>query len=99
MNKVKFIASSKALLSVMKQLDSIVEESIDIIAARKLNHIKFKGTEISLNCELSNDFIGTLYAKTITSFIKHLKLIDEQPVTLEIEDSDLFNIKICEMYV
>lgn len=95
MNKI--ITNSKYFL---KQLESTVIhpfESIPMVAVKKESLLCFGF--IKIDCECQNDFELPFYKKSMKSLIKHLRLIEEQPITLQFTDSETFNVKICEMIV
>lgn len=97
MNKI--ITNSKYFL---KQLIIIKNghtgESIEMSANKKAAIVSF-GYLVNSNIECQNDFVIQFYRNPMLRLIKHLELIDEQPITLQFSDSELFNVKICEMIV
>lgn len=97
MNKI--ITNSKYFLKQLTIVkNGFTGNAIEIIADKKKSVIAF-GYLVNSSVECQNDFTVNLYRKNIINLIKHLKLIEEQPITLQFEDSELFNVKICEMVV
>ena len=99
MNKVIF--SSKFLLKKLSFLQHEDCDEFTMIANQKVGAISIsvEGEDITLFCEPQNDFELTLYSKSIDALVKILSAIEEQPVTLQFNDSENFNINIIEMTV
>jgi len=95
MNKI--ITNSKFFLKQLKATIKHPFESLTIYASKKDASIKFG--LIRIDCECQNDFQVPFYKKSMKNLISHLELIEEQPITLQFDDSELFNVKICEMTV
>ena len=73
-------------------------DDLEMIADKKENTISF-GYLVNTGCYVMNNFSVKLYKNTIDRLIRHLWLIEQQPITLQFNDSGLFNVKICEMVV
>lgn len=95
MNKI--ITNSRYFLKQLEVIDKFQFVSVQMFASKKDTRLEFD--IIKMDCECQNDFELPLYKKSITKLIKHLRLIEEQPITLQFTDSELFNVKICEMIV
>lgn len=95
MNKI--ITNSKYFLKQLEVIDKFNFVSVKMIASKKETKLEFD--IVKMECECQNDFEIPFYKKSITNLIKHLRLIEEQPITLQFTDSELFNVKICEMIV
>lgn len=110
----KIIASRRDLLHCLEQvllraLEYPVELSLKmnypnpkdfIIKKNYTSGVLTFGDDIeSLNCEASNSFKCNLYKEPMFRLIRVLSVAEEQPVTLSFEDSETFNIKICELFI
>jgi len=93
MNKI--IVSSTNFLARIRVIETTNYGSWEMVASKEglsIGSFKFE-------CHCQNDFKVTIYRRSLTKLIKILRQIEEQPITLQFEDSELFNIKICEMTI
>lgn len=95
MNKI--IINSKYFLKQLERIEKTQFVSVKMFASKKESIVEFD--IVKMACECQNDFELQLYKKSVTNLIKHLRLIEEQPITLQFSDSETFNVKICEMFV
>lgn len=95
MNRV--IVSSSHILKKLTELNKINFYYLILVASKKEHTITID--DKTIDCEVENDFTVWVYKKKVASLINHLRLIEDQPVTLYFKDSETFNIKICEMYI
>lgn len=92
----KVIISSSHFLSVLLRVNDKVEEIINVIGSGDC--LIFKNIGIKAEC-LSDVFQIPLYKSTIRKLLKILMLLEDQPITLKFEDSEIFNVTILSAIV
>ncbi len=95
----KIIISSLSIRNFLTDLLKYypVDKSFDLVCMnKKLMVTEFAGL---MAIETKSDFSVRLYKPSIKRFIKILRLLDEQPLTIELCDSERFGIIIKEAIV
>jgi hypothetical protein len=88
------IINGAYFLKILKVIEQTPFQSWEIVASK--DTLAIGGFRFGCCCQ---EFESRLYRRALTNLIKTLKRIKEQPITLQFEDNEFFNIKICEMYV